>query len=163
MESSDNYRHQGNIYSNYKSRPTAKILIATNPNGAAVWISDCFEGSISDVAIVEKSGFLDYIDEGDVILADRGFTIDHLLVEKKARVLKPPMMRGKDALSLEEEAITKIIAKARIHIERWNRRLKYYQYLRAPIRHDKRNMLSQAVYVCSCLANFSRVMLPSDQ
>ena len=112
MESAGDYRQQGNIYSSYKSRPTAKILVATNPNGAAVWISDCYEGSISDVAITEKSGFLDYIEEGDVILADRGFSIDHLLVEKKARVLKPPMMKGKDCLSLEEESVTKIIAKA---------------------------------------------------
>ena len=163
IESARNYNQQGNIYSAYKSRPTAKILVATNPNGAAVYISDAFEGSISDVKIVEKSGFLDFIENGDIILADRGFTIDHLLVKRGAKVVMPPMMKGKSALSLPEESITKVIAKARIHIERWNERLKLFEWLRTPIRQDKRNMLSQGVYVCSCLANFSRIMLDTEQ
>lgn len=163
IESSRNYTQQGHIYSSYKSRPTAKVLVATNPNGGAVYISDAFEGSISDVAIVEKSGFLNFIDQGDLILADRGFSIDHLLVKHGAKVLMPPMMKGKAALNLHEESVTKIIAKARIHIERWNERLKIFEYLRAPIRQDKRNMLSQVVYVCSCLANFSRIMLDTNE
>ena len=44
-----------------------------------MFVSDCFEGSISDKQITRKSGFLDKILPGDVVLADRGFTIHDLL------------------------------------------------------------------------------------
>ena len=48
-----NYSQQGNFYSSYKSDCTMKCLIAVNPNGAACFVSDLFEGSISDVDIFE--------------------------------------------------------------------------------------------------------------
>jgi hypothetical protein len=50
--------------------------INVRKNGSIVYASDLFEGSISDRAIIEKSGFLDKINPGDLILADRGFTIN---------------------------------------------------------------------------------------
>ena len=56
MESTTNFKAQGNIYSTYKSRPTAKVLIGVNPHGGAVFISDAYEGSISDYAITKASG-----------------------------------------------------------------------------------------------------------
>jgi hypothetical protein len=49
---------------------TVKSLIGIAPNGSIVYVSDLFEGSISDRAIIEKSGFLDKINPGDLILAD---------------------------------------------------------------------------------------------
>ena len=56
LESAVNYKNQGNIYSTYKSRATAKVLIGVNPQGGAVFVSDAFEGSISDYAITKDSG-----------------------------------------------------------------------------------------------------------
>ena len=63
VESSTNYRQQGNIFSNYKHHATIKILIGVSPSGAAIFVSDGFEGSISDKAITQDSGFLDFIEE----------------------------------------------------------------------------------------------------
>lgn len=57
-------RRQGNSYSSYKNHHTYKSLIGVAPNGALVmivYVSDLFEGSISDRAIIEKSGFLDLL------------------------------------------------------------------------------------------------------
>ena len=56
LESAINYKNQGNIYSSYKSRATAKILIGVNPHGGATFVSSAFEGSISDYAITKDSG-----------------------------------------------------------------------------------------------------------
>ena len=79
----------------YKSHTTAKALIAVAPSGAFMFVSDCFEGSISDREIVKKSGFLDYIEENDLVLADRGFNIEDLLLEKRASLEIPPFLKGK--------------------------------------------------------------------
>ena len=79
-----------------------------------MFISDAFEGSISDKEITIQSGFLDIVQPGDVILADRGFNIHELLAKKGARLVIPPFLEKRDALSLEDEVRTSIIAKERL-------------------------------------------------
>ena len=44
-----------------------KILIGCTPQGMAAFISDGFEGCISDYKITEQSGFLDFIEPGDKV------------------------------------------------------------------------------------------------
>ena len=95
---------------------TSKVLVACAPSGAAVFVSEAFEGSISDKEICEKSGFFNIIEKNDMILADRGFLIEEELRQRGAYLNIPPFMRGKKALSLKETIQTKCIAKARIHI-----------------------------------------------
>ena len=55
-----------------------------DPRGAIIFISQLFEGSFSDNQIVKRSGFLDLLEqklrigelnEGDAIMADKGFEI----------------------------------------------------------------------------------------
>ena len=53
-----------------------KCLISVNPNGAACFTSDLFEGSIRDVVdIFDQCGILQQINPGDALLVDKGFTI----------------------------------------------------------------------------------------
>ena len=118
-----NYRHQGNVFSANKHYTTLKALIAVAPNGTAIFISDLFEGSTDDVTITEKSGFLDHIEPGDLILADKGFEIEELLLCKGAHSKLPAKLNGRAKLTKGEELETRRIAKARIHIERFNERL----------------------------------------
>ena len=47
--------------------------MAVAPDGTIVYLSDAFQGSISDKEIVRQSGFLDYLDPVDEVMADRGF------------------------------------------------------------------------------------------
>ena len=49
--SSRDYAQQGNVYSSYKHHTTMKVLIAVTPKGAACFISDLYEGSVSDVRV----------------------------------------------------------------------------------------------------------------
>ncbi len=155
LQSSTNYSKQGHLYSSYKSHTTAKILIGCSPSGRAMFISDCFEGAISDREITKQSGFLDYLDANDVVLADRGFTIEDLVREKGAKLIVPPFLKGRKQFTQDEVQETKIIAKARIHIERFNERLKKFKFLQGVVPHYHNPYLSQAVYICSCLVNFS--------
>ena len=86
---------QRQSYSTYKHRNTAKCLVGITPHGTFCFVSDMWTGSISDRKIVEASGFLDMIEEGDDVMADRGFLIRDLLTMRRATLNIPPLTRGK--------------------------------------------------------------------
>ena len=145
IENYENYEAQGHIYSNYKHRATSKILIGTNQNGAVIYISDVFEGSKSDRQCVIDSDFLEFLEPGDVVLADRGFNVEDLLLEKGATLVIPPFMKGKSNLTISDEVLTKVIAKGRIHIERFNQRFKIFSWCKGPISQIKINLMDVVI------------------
>jgi hypothetical protein len=87
-----------------------------------MFISKAFGGRASDKFIVEKSVSLDYLLPGDEVMADRGFTIDHLLV--------PRRVKCKSQLSVTS---TRRIARVRILVERAIRRLKVFKVLSSTV------------------------------
>lgn len=72
-------RLQASTYSGYKNSHTVKSVTGVAPNGALVFASKLYPGSTSDVALVEHCGILHQMSPGDMILADKGFTIQKLL------------------------------------------------------------------------------------
>ncbi|XP_038046731.1 uncharacterized protein LOC119720936 [Patiria miniata] len=70
---------QCSLYSNYKGRTTLKSLIGVAPNGVITFASNLYGGSVSDKAITLDCGILDQLEEGDMILADKGFLIHDIL------------------------------------------------------------------------------------
>ena len=60
--------------------------MAVAPDGTIVDLSDAFQGSISDKEIIRQSGFLDYLDPGDEIMADRVFFIKDMLNEDRSNL-----------------------------------------------------------------------------
>ena len=78
VQSLGNFEAQGNQYSSYEGHTTYKCLVAIAPNGAILFVSDAFKGSISDKEIMCLSGFLDFLNPGDVVMTDRGFLIKEL-------------------------------------------------------------------------------------
>ena len=108
-----------------------------------MFCSAAFKGSISDREITEKSGFLEYIDPGDVVLVDKGFTIEDLLDERNATLVRPPFRKpNQSALTEQQLAMTKLIAKSRIHVERFNERIKNFKLL--DLQKRSLNCLEQA-------------------
>ena len=65
----------------YKSHVTYKGLVGISPSGSITFISQLFDGSISDKEILSRSGFLDpsLWNPQDSVMADRGFTIKNEL------------------------------------------------------------------------------------
>ena len=63
------------MWSNYKQHNTVKLLIAITPQGTISFISKTWGGRVSDKYITERCGILDKLLPGDLVLADRGFTI----------------------------------------------------------------------------------------
>ena len=84
---------QSTTYSSYKSHNTFKFLVCITPTGAFSFISELSGGNASDRFITEHSGFLDVIKAGDEIMADRGFTIRDLLLDRKVTLVIPPFTK----------------------------------------------------------------------
>ena len=62
-----------------------------------------------------EHGFLDMLEHGDTVLADRGFTISEDIALHGAKLV---ITRGKTQLSLEEVETSKQLSQVRIHVER---------------------------------------------
>ena len=82
-----NYSQQRNLYSSYKSDCTMKCPIAVNPNGAACFISDLFEGSISDVDIFDQCGILQQTNPGVPYLLTKGSRYNIFYLQSKQQYL----------------------------------------------------------------------------
>ncbi|XP_015755987.1 PREDICTED: uncharacterized protein LOC107335490 [Acropora digitifera] len=85
--------HQGVTYSSYRGMNSFKVLIGVAPNAVITFVSKLYPGSISVKAIVQKSGFLDQLSTGDLVLADTGFLIQDI-VPNGVSVNIPPFFRA---------------------------------------------------------------------
>ncbi len=99
--------HSG-IFFSYKSTTTFKGLVGVAPSGAVTFISKLYNGSISDKEFMKKSGILDLLEPGDVVMADKGFTIEDMLSSVGARLLIPPFKCAKQFSKQDCEKIEAI-------------------------------------------------------
>lgn len=106
------------IYSSYKHHNTVKYLIGITPQGTVSFISDGWEGRVSDKLLTERCGILEHLLPGDTILADRGFDIQDSVSLYCARVSIPAFTKGKKQLAGIEVEQTRRLANVRIHVER---------------------------------------------
>lgn len=123
------FAEQGNMYSSYKHHTTLKGLVGIAPSGGISFLSDMFEGSISDKEIVKRSGLLDLLNPDDLVMADRGFDIKDLLQPRNVHLNIPPFLKNRKNLTPQEEIDTKRIARVRIHVERAIERMKKFKII----------------------------------
>lgn len=109
---------------------------------------------MSDVVIFEKCGILQHIEPGDLLLLDKDFTVQDQLLSRQATSKLPVFLGKRDSLTKEGEMSTRRVAKARIHVERFNERLKKFRLLKKVIPLSLCSVASQMVYVGCCLVNF---------
>lgn len=92
-----------------------------------MFVSQLYEGSISDKQIVQRSGFLDILDKkvmvgeikkGEAIMADKGFDIQNDLKKLGLQLNIPPFLKDKVGFEEGDVIKTQTIARHRIHVER---------------------------------------------
>jgi hypothetical protein len=83
-------------FSNYKHHNTVKFLIAITPQGTVSFVSKGWGGRVSDKYLTENCGLLNYLEPGDLILADQGFTVQDSVGIYCAEVKLPPFTKGKN-------------------------------------------------------------------
>ena len=162
-------------FSSYKHHNTVKVLIGITPQGTISFVSKAWGGRTSDKFLTENCGIMEKLLPGDLVMADRGFTIHESLVFKQAELAIPAFTRGKDQLDPVDVEKTRGIANVRIHVERviGLLRRKYtilsgtlpidylicnmngYQEMATP-------MIDRIINVCSALVNLCPGIVPLD-
>ena len=141
-------------YSSYKSSPTVKCLLGIAPHGAVTFVSCLYTGSMSDVEITQLSGLLELLEDGDDVMADKGFTLRKVLAKQNVTLNIPDFLSSKKHFSLSEIENTEQIARLRIHIERMNRRIKENHLFDFPIPWSLVGSVTQLWTVACLMANF---------
>ena len=80
------------------------------PSEAISFVSEAYEDSISDQKLVEVSGLLEKLKAGDEIMADKGFTIQELLIPHGIHPNILPFLQGNAQLVANDVFVTKKIA-----------------------------------------------------
>lgn len=148
------------MYSDYKSHMTWKSLVGISPSGHVTFISDLWVGSVSDKQLTKQSGLLELCEQGDAIMADKGFTISDLTTPKGIKLTIPPFRRANAKFSKREVQNTRDIANARIHVERQMERIKNFRIVQGvmPITMSKR--ASKVWKLCAKLSNLQPPLVP---
>eukprot|EP00795_Rhopilema_esculentum_P003906 gene3906-15222_t len=107
-------KSQSQTWSQYKHHNTWKALVGISPTGCITFVSKLWSGRVSDKEITQKCGVLQLLENGDNIMADRGFDISNILPPGVSLNI-PPFKGTRSQLTAEETAR---IAAVRIHVER---------------------------------------------
>ena len=88
------------------------------PQGSICFVSKAWGGRTSDKYLTERCGLLNNLVPGDLVMADRGFTIEESLIFHQAQLAIPAFTKGKNQLDPFDIEKTRGIANVRIHVER---------------------------------------------
>jgi len=148
-----NFAEQGNMYSTYKHNSTFKVLVGICPTGAITYISDCFEGAISDRELVKASDFLEFIIPNETVMADRGFFIRDFLQEWGADLIISPFLSGRQKLSSRGNS-DKADSKSPYSRGKAIERMKKFRIIGRLCPLSLRPLMSHIVFVVACLVNY---------
>ena len=159
-------------WSNYKHHNTIKYLIGVTPQGSIGFISKGWGGRTSDVHLTENSGLLEKLMPGDIVLTDRGFTIEDTVKRLYcAEVKLPAFTKGKKQLSAMEVESSRRLSRVRIHVERVIGMLQQkYTILESTLpipflwsKNSSTSLIDKIVTVCAALCNCCDSVIPFDK
>ena len=146
-------KSQSQTWSEYKHHNTWKALIGISPTGCITFVSKLWSGRVSDKEITSKSGILEHLEDGDNLMADRGFDISDILPAGVTLNI-PPFKGSRPQLTAQEVEDTARIASVRIHVERAIGRVKNFHILDGVMPLTLQPLLIQIFSVCCLLTNF---------
>lgn len=140
-------------YSQYKNAYTAKYFVGIAPNGLVTFLSSGFGGRAGDTAITIESKLLPLLQQGDEVLADKGFPgIRTGLGSRNITLVIPPFANSPQFTEVEMEATYKT-ASVRIHVERAIQRLKIFDIINHRIPYELVEHLDKIMHVLCVITN----------
>ena len=158
-------------WSTYKHHNTVKYLISITPQGTVSFLSKGYGGRVSDKHITEDCGYLYKLQQGDVVLADRGFNVQKSVAFRGATLNIPAFTKGKSQLPAADVEETCKLANVRIHVERVIGAVRQrFQILNAttplPTEYTKSKLhgpvLLDSIVRCCALHNACDVIVPTE-
>ena len=136
--------------------------MSCTPAGIVSFISPGQGGLASDRKIVEDCGILDKFEHNDICMADRGFTIQDLLLSREVELVIPPFTKGrtqfvKGKVHVEQ---TSSVERARIHVERVIGRIKDFRILNFRVPLTMVDLLDDIFTKASALVNLTPPLVP---
>ena len=131
-----------------------KALVGITPSGVTAFFSELYPGSISDKEITIKSGLLNHLQQGDEVMAYKGFLIQDELASVGAVLKMPAFLKGRKQFSKEEAAKNKKVACLRVHVERCMERIKNWHILDSKTPISLAPFASDIFIVIAALTNF---------
>ena len=137
-----------------------------------MFVSQLYTGSISDKKIVTRSGFLELlsskkevseVEDGDSIMADKGFDIEEDLKNIGLQLNIPPFLKDKPQFNENEVIRTQTIAKHRIHVERAIGKVRNFLIFNTRIPISSLGTINQLWTVCCLLSNFMNPVLTDEE
>lgn len=150
-------------YSNYKSTYTVKFMTGVTSAGLISFISRAYGGKASDKVIFEQSNLINLLQKGEAIMVDKGFLIDNICLQNGIKLIRPTFLRKKTRFSKEEALLNVKIAKARVHIERTNQRLKTFKILSDKMPQGLISKVEQIFLIISAIVNLSSSIFKDDK
>lgn len=129
VEQPSKIKHRVQFYSRYKKGFRLKVLVGCTPSGHISFVSRCYGGKSTDAQITSTCGFLDLLEPGDLVLADKGFPQIKTLLDENGKgilMVMPPFLYNK-TFTAEQVEETYQVASVRIHIERVMQRIRTYK------------------------------------
>ena len=150
------------MYSNYKKWFTMKYLVGTAPCGEITFVSKMFGGCATDTEIVNKSRFLELVEPGDEVLADKSFpTIESGVLTGGGVLVMPPFKDSRKGFQFSAHENTKAyrVARLRVHVERMIQRMKIFETQDDYIRSDIHEFMNDILVVIAALCNLSKSLI----
>lgn len=146
------------MYSHYKGCYTVKVLVGITPNGIVSFLSKAYGGRSSDSYITNDCGFLEKLEFGDEVLADKGFPDIKTGIDGQNAILIMPPCLHNQRFSEEEILETYNVASVRIHVERLFARLKLFNVFNK-ITIDLLPHIDDILFMCCVLVNLSNPII----
>ena len=138
-------------------------MTAVTSAGLICFVSDAYLGSSSDKAIFEQSNLINLLEKDDGLMTDKGFLIDDICLKHDIKLVRPPFLRNKKQFSREEALLNAKIAKARVHIERSNQRIKVFKILSTKVPSYLVPKIEQIFTIVCAIVNLSSPILKDDK
>ena len=123
--------------------------------GTVSFISPGQGGMASDRKLVKDSGILDKFECNDTCMADRGFSIQDLLLSRDVKLVILSFTKGRTQFVKDKVEKTPNIARARIHIERVIGRIRDFRILSNRIPLNIVDQLNDIFSIAGALVNLT--------